>query len=132
MLGLSFLIFTCYLLSNNKREINWKLVAMGVFAQVMFAMGVLNTQIGGQPAFWIFFGIILAYIVAKKWISDKKNTIISVTIPILLVGVLWQLIFFFGIVLQPSKNNQQGLLFFISIVVLGFYSNGSAPKISIC
>lgn len=120
MLGLSFLIFTCYLLSNNKREINWKLVAMGVFAQVMFAMGVLNTQIGGQPAFWIFFGIILAYIVAKKWISDKKNTIISVTIPILLVGVLWQLIFFFGIVLQPSKNNQQGLLFFISIVVLGF------------
>lgn len=55
MLGLSFLIFTCYLLSNNKREINWKLVAMGVFAQVMFAMGVLNTQIGGQPAFWIFF-----------------------------------------------------------------------------
>ena len=56
-LGMIFLILVCYLLSNNKRAVNWNLVSMGIFAQLMFAMGVLNTKVAGQPVFWVFFGM---------------------------------------------------------------------------
>jgi concentrative nucleoside transporter, CNT family len=58
-LGMFFLILVCYLLSNNRKAINWKLVGLGIFAQVMFAMGVLNTQAGGQPVFWELFIIMV-------------------------------------------------------------------------
>jgi concentrative nucleoside transporter, CNT family len=44
-LGMIFLLLVCYLLSNNKKAINWRLVGIGIFAQLMFAMGVLNTRI---------------------------------------------------------------------------------------
>jgi CNT family concentrative nucleoside transporter len=44
-LGMLFLIFVCWLLSNNRRAINWRLVLMGVVAQVMFALGVLKVNV---------------------------------------------------------------------------------------
>src|ERR1700749_3592034 len=43
-LGMLFLIFICWLLSNNRRAINWKLVLAGVVAQVSFALGVLKVN----------------------------------------------------------------------------------------
>jgi concentrative nucleoside transporter, CNT family len=45
MLGMLFLIFICWLLSNNRRAINWRLVTFGIVAQVMFALGVLKVNI---------------------------------------------------------------------------------------
>ena len=45
LLGMLFLIFVCWLLSNNRRAINWRLVLMGVVAQVMFALGVLKVNV---------------------------------------------------------------------------------------
>ena len=65
-LGMAFLIFTCYLLSVNKRAINWKLVGFGVLAQVMFAMGVLHTTLFGQPVFWMLFAVVLAFTIIRK------------------------------------------------------------------
>lgn len=66
MLGMFFLIMVCYLLSNNRRAVNWKLVGIGVCAQIMFALGVLNTQVGGQPVFWLLFGVmVLAFIINR-------------------------------------------------------------------
>ena len=44
MLGMGFLIFVCYLLSNNRKAINWKLVGIGVVAQICFALGVLKVN----------------------------------------------------------------------------------------
>jgi CNT family concentrative nucleoside transporter len=44
MLGMFFLIFVCFLLSNNRRAINWKLVGIGVVAQISFALGVLKVN----------------------------------------------------------------------------------------
>ncbi len=65
-LGMFFLIMVCYLLSNNRRAISWKLVLIGVCAQVMFALGVLNTQVGGQPAFWLMFGVVIVVFVVNR------------------------------------------------------------------
>lgn len=65
-IGMLFLVAVCFLLSNNKRAIDWKLVGMGIFAQVMFAMGVLNTRIGDQPVFWLAFGIIVIYMIVNR------------------------------------------------------------------
>ena len=45
MLGMLFLILICWLLSNNRRAINWKLVLFGIVAQVMFALGVLKVNV---------------------------------------------------------------------------------------
>lgn len=43
-LGMLFLLFVCYLLSNNRKAINWKLVCIGVVAQICFALGVLKVN----------------------------------------------------------------------------------------
>jgi len=41
-LGMGFLIGLCYLLSNNRKAVNWKLVGIGIVAQIAFALGVLT------------------------------------------------------------------------------------------
>lgn len=43
-LGMLFLLFVCFVFSNNRRAINWKLVAIGVVAQISFALGVLRVD----------------------------------------------------------------------------------------
>ena len=43
-LGMLFLLFVCFVFSNNRRAINWKLVAIGVVAQICFALGVLRVD----------------------------------------------------------------------------------------
>jgi concentrative nucleoside transporter, CNT family len=61
MLGMGFLIFVCYLLSNNRKAINWKLVGIGVVAQICFALGVLKVnfvKIIFQKISDLFVGII--------------------------------------------------------------------------
>jgi len=65
ILGMFFLILVCYLLSNNRKAINWRLVLYGIIAQVAFAIGVL-TQ-GRYNFFRIFI----------QWLSEKFVTIIN-------------------------------------------------------
>jgi len=43
-LGMFFLLVVCFIFSNNRRAINWKLVLIGVIAQVSFALGVLRVN----------------------------------------------------------------------------------------
>ncbi len=75
-LGMFFLIIVCFVLSTNRKAIPWRLVMIGIFAQIMFAMGVLNFKVGGQPLFWVFFGLItIAYIIRK--ILQKEQSIIK-------------------------------------------------------
>ncbi|MBO9566309.1 MAG: hypothetical protein J7621_26280 [Niastella sp.] len=45
LLGMFFLLFVCYLLSNNRKAINWKLVGIGIVAQICFALGVLKVNL---------------------------------------------------------------------------------------
>lgn len=65
LLGMLFLIGVCYILSNNKKAINWKLVLMGIIAQLAFAIGVLSQ---GK---YNFFRIII------QWLSDQFVQVIN-------------------------------------------------------
>jgi CNT family concentrative nucleoside transporter len=65
LLGMLFLIGLCYVLSNNRKAINWKLVSMGIIAQIGFAIGVLSK---GK---YNFFRIII------QWFSDKFVEVIN-------------------------------------------------------
>ncbi|MEY3922285.1 MAG: hypothetical protein RL634_2046 [Bacteroidota bacterium] len=65
LLGMLFLVGLCYILSNNKRAINWKLVLMGIVAQLAFAIGVLSQ---GK---YNFFRILI------QWLSDQFVQVIN-------------------------------------------------------
>lgn len=43
-LGMLFLLFVCFVFSNNRRAINWRVVAIGIVAQLCFALGVLRVN----------------------------------------------------------------------------------------
>ena len=103
LLGMVFLILVCYILSNNRKAINWKLVIMGIVAQVMFAMGVLHTTAFGQPVFWMFFGLILVYTIIRK-ISDGTSGEKPLTYQTsdLALSVLWQALFVGALILAPA------------------------------
>ena len=62
-LGMLFLVFTCWLFSNNRRAINWKIVGIGIVAQVCFALGVLKVN---------FLRIIFG------WLSEKFVELINI------------------------------------------------------
>lgn len=96
-LGMLFLVAVCFLLSNNRRAIDWKLVALGIFAQVMFAMGVLNTRIGGQPVFWLAFGAIVLYVIVRRLKQRKEKPLDGDALSIAL-AVACLLVFFTGVV----------------------------------
>lgn len=123
-LGMFFLILVCYLLSNNRRAINWKLVGMGLFAQVMFAMGVLHTTVFGQPVFWLLFGAILIYTVYNKFNRVKNkaadNAITYDTINLIYI-LIWQLLFIVGLILAPRLFGKwTNLSIFISCLTILF------------
>jgi len=62
-LGMIFLVFVCYVFSNNRRAINWKLVIFGIVAQICFALGILRVN---------FIKVIFS------WVSDQFVTLIGV------------------------------------------------------
>jgi concentrative nucleoside transporter, CNT family len=43
-IGMVFLLAVCFIFSNNRRAINWKLVLMGIVAQICFALGILRVS----------------------------------------------------------------------------------------
>src|SRR5687768_10344154 len=62
-IGMFFLIFICFLFSNNRKAINWKLVGLGILAQICFALGVLKVN---------FVKIIFG------WLSEKFVDVINI------------------------------------------------------
>ena len=101
-LGMFFLIMVCYVLSNNRRAISWKLVLVGIFAQIMFAMGVLHTTFLGQPVFWMMFGIILLFTIARKF-NNLRNKHAPVTYDPanVFLSFAWHVFFIAGLILAP-------------------------------
>lgn len=98
-IGMLFLVAVCFLLSNNRRAIDWKLVGLGIFAQVMFAMGALNTRIGDQPVFWLAFGLIILYTAYARIKRVRANAVpLEADVPGVLLALACLLVFFFGIV----------------------------------
>ena len=44
LIGIITLISICYLLSNNKEKINWRLVGKGLLIQIVFAICILKVK----------------------------------------------------------------------------------------
>jgi CNT family concentrative nucleoside transporter len=63
VLGMAFLLTICFLFSNNRRTINWKLVLIGTVAQICFALGILKVSFIN-----LFFG----------WLSAKFVEVINI------------------------------------------------------
>lgn len=45
LLGVASLVAVCYVFSNNRRAIDWKLVVMGLFVQLIFALLVIHVPL---------------------------------------------------------------------------------------
>jgi CNT family concentrative nucleoside transporter len=133
-LGMFFLIIVCYLLSNNRRAINWKLVGYGILAQVMFAMGVLHTTIYGQPVFWLMFGIIIIFWIINKYnrVRRKENIVTYDTKNILFV-IIWQIVLIAGLILANRIfGDWSRFSIFISciiVLVLAFRIGKNHPEL---
>ena len=133
-IGMVFLVMVCYLLSNNRRAIDWKLVILGILAQVMFAMGVLHTTVAGQPVFWMLFGVVLIFTVIRKFRSAQ-----SAEKPIrydtlnLSLSFVWQTLFVVGLILAPQLFGVwSGLAMTISlvaIVIMAFKMGARYPEL---
>lgn len=124
-IGMFFLIFICFLLSNNRKAISWRLVLIGVFAQIMFAMGVLHTTFLGQPIFWMMFGVVLVFTILRKSANLKKSSLpITYSPGAILLSVVWITLFIGGLILAPQLfGNWAGLAMLISvasIIVIAF------------
>src|SRR5687768_16062302 len=98
-LGMAFLVFVCYLLSTNRSAINWKLVLFGILAQIMFAIGVMHTTVGGQPVFWMMFGLVLLYTIGRKLVAARSGTKpLEYDTKHLGLTFLWQVVLVLGLI----------------------------------
>mgnify|MGYP003575040857 CR=1 FL=1 len=133
-IGMTFLILVCYLLSSDRKAINWKLVLFGVLAQVMFAMGVLHTTVAGQPVFWLMFGLILIYTVFRKFTKVKSGeTPIQYNNQHLVLSLIWQVLLVFGLILSNQLffkwTNLAMLISIVSILVIAFKMGARHPEL---
>lgn len=116
MLGMFFLVLVCYLLSNNRRAVSWKLVGIGICAQVMFAMGVLNTQLGGQPVFWVLFGLmILVYSINRFRRKQREGFSLPTDLWSWLLA-LAALLGFFGGIIRSGQFPLPAVAFAVGLV----------------
>lgn len=58
IMGMAFLILVCYLLSSNRRRINWRLVLTGLSLQIIFAILVLKVDFVAKGFDWISRGVV--------------------------------------------------------------------------
>lgn len=62
VIGILFLLGVCFLMSNNKRAINWRLVGSGMGLQLLFGIMVLNP---------FDLGIFAWVVVVFEWFSER-------------------------------------------------------------
>ena len=73
ILGLILLVGIAFLFSNNKKNINWRLVFSGIFLQVVFAILILKGEELGKyfsPLAWpkdFFYWISGFFVLASKF-----------------------------------------------------------------
>ena len=109
LIGMLILVLIAYLLSNNRKEISWKLVGIGLLAQVSIAVGVIKISVikGFFGFVSSFFVKILEYTNAGTSMLlgefaniDKYGFIfIFQALPIIIFfSALTSILFYFGII----------------------------------
>jgi CNT family concentrative nucleoside transporter len=82
LVGILFLFFICFLLSNNRRKINWRLVGLGFLLQLVLAVLITNN--------WL-------------WMSDVFSFIASVFVKVINLGKSGSR-FIFGNLVDDNQN----------------------------
>ena len=71
LIGMIVLIILAYLLSNNRKQISWKLVIIGLVAQISIAIGVIKISVIKS-----FFGIISSFFVKILEYTNAGTTML--------------------------------------------------------
>ncbi|MBB13080.1 MAG: Na+ dependent nucleoside transporter [Flavobacteriaceae bacterium] len=71
LIGMLVLITLAYLLSNNKKQISWKLVIIGLIAQISIAIGVIKISVIKS-----FFGVISSFFVKILEYTNAGTTML--------------------------------------------------------
>ena len=71
LIGMLVLIILAYLLSNNRKQISWKLVIIGLIAQISIAIGVIKISVIKS-----FFGIISSFFVKILEYTNAGTTML--------------------------------------------------------
>ena len=71
LIGMLVLIVLAYLFSNNRKQISWKLVSIGLIAQISIAIGVIKISVIKS-----FFGIISSFFVKILEYTNAGTTML--------------------------------------------------------
>ena len=114
LLGIIFLIFTTYLLSNNKKAINWKTAGTGLLLQLILAIGVLKinwVKMIFESAGKVFVKILDFTMEGTKFLfGDLVSTenfgnvfIFSILPTVIFFAALTSILFYLGIIQKIVK-----------------------------
>ncbi len=138
VIGMAALIGLCYLLSNNKKAINWKMVALGLGTQLFLAIGILKgDKIGftlpiGEQGFridlsfisWIFEAVGKVFVNILNYTIDGSKFLLGglmdiesngyifafqVLPTIIFFAALTSVLFYLGIIQKVVKILAKGL-----------------------
>ncbi|MDG2172708.1 MAG: Na+ dependent nucleoside transporter [Flavobacteriales bacterium] len=114
MIGMAFLIFVSFLLSNNKKAINWKTAGFGLLIQLILAVGVL--KVGWIQEIFEFAGKIFVKILEFTMEGTKflfgdlvsldnfGNVFVFAILPtVIFFAALTSVLFYFGIIQKVVK-----------------------------
>lgn len=108
LLGISFLLTVCFLLSNNRKMINWRLVIIGLTLQIVIALSIIHL-----PGVSIFFDFIAKAFV--KVINLGKDGARFLFGPLVDSSQSWGFIF----AVQALPN----IIFFAALSAVLYYFN---------
>lgn len=115
-MGLFVMVFFAWLLSSNRRKINWRLVAIGILLQLVLGVVVIRTE----PGRW-FFSAAREFITKLVSFSDAGSAAIfgegfrehffafSVLPTIIFISSIMSVLFYFGVI----QKVVQGMAWFM-------------------
>jgi len=126
LIGIITLISICYLLSNNKEKINWRLVGKGLLIQILFAICILKVkfiEILFQKISDVFLAILnftkegSIFLFGETLVNDPSfgaifafqilPTIVffsALTSVLFYLGILQKIVYFFAIIMKKTMN----------------------------
>lgn len=105
VLGMFFLIFIAFLISNNKKAINWKVILIGLLVQLTIAIGVLKIPL----IMWLFESIGKVFIKVLDFSKEGSRFIFNGLVDIDNFG------FIFAFQILPT------IIFFSALTSVLFY-----------
>ena len=130
LIGMSVLIFVAFLLSNNKRAINWKTASFGLILQIILAVAVLKiswVKLMFEYAGKIFVKILDFTMEGTKFlfgdlvsVDNFGNVFIFSILPtVIFFAALTSILFYFGIIQKVVK---------LMAIILSKVLGGSGPE----